>query len=82
MATRGMIAVVEEEIARLELVRKLLTGESSVRSVSSATKKPQGRKSAGRVKRVLSPEARERIASAQRKRWAAVKRAGKRAARA
>jgi hypothetical protein len=82
MATKGMIAVVEEEIARLELVRKLLTGESSVRSISGAAKRPALGKSAGRAKRVLSPEARERIASAQRKRWAAVKRAGKRAARA
>ncbi len=82
MATKGMIAVVEEEIARLQLVRKLLTGESNARSIGIATKKPAVEKFPSRVKRVLSSEARERIASAQRKRWAAVKRAGKKATRA
>jgi hypothetical protein len=81
MVIQGMIAAVEQEIARLELVRKLLSGESSVGSNGTGTGSHKAAKPAARAKRVLTAEAKERIASAQRKRWAAVKKAEKKAAR-
>lgn len=78
MSTKEMIAAVESEITRLQLIRKLLAGETSG-SNGSAPHAVRGSKIAGKVKRVMSAEARERIASAQRKRWALVKRAKKKA---
>jgi topoisomerase IA-like protein len=65
-----LLASIESEIATLQQVRALLAGQD-------------GRVLPGRKpgkKRVLSAEARERIAAAQRKRWAKQKRAAKKAA--
>ncbi len=58
----------EEQIAK---VRQLMSGRATA-SVATDDAAParRGRKP-GRRKRILSPEARERIAAAQRKRWAA-----------
>jgi hypothetical protein len=64
MNREQIIAAIEDEINRLEQVRKLLksaTGHSLVSS-GAATKAPR--------KRILSPEARQRIAAAQKRRWA------------
>ena len=75
MTTTQMVAVLDAEIARLEQVRELLAGaargpelskKKGSRATSGTTTEGSGRK-----KRTLSPEARERIASAQRARWAA-----------
>lgn len=63
MTTTKIIATIDEEIARLEQAKKLLTG------LSSGAPKP------AKQKRNLSPEARARIAAAQKKRWAKQKRA-------
>jgi hypothetical protein len=52
-------------------------GDDAVRA--STAKRPA--KKAARVARTLSPEARERIAEAQRARWAATKKATKKAAK-
>jgi hypothetical protein len=62
MTREELVAAVDEEISRLEKVRALLlsTGGSKF---SSAFGKP-------RKKRVLSADARARIAAAQRRRWA------------
>jgi hypothetical protein len=62
----------EEQIAK---VRTLMSGRSSAPSAAYAEapdNPPAARKArkGPRRKRVLSPEARERIAAAQRKRWA------------
>jgi hypothetical protein len=68
MAIDSIITQIDSEIARLTQVRSLLAGSGS----SSAT--PRKARSAGsksRKARVLSPEARKRIADAQRRRWAA-----------
>jgi hypothetical protein len=59
--------VLNEEIARLEEVKRLLTGTSA--RAGAAPRKP-GRKPG----RTMSAAARERIAAAQRKRWAKAKR--------
>ena len=72
MTTAEIIAGIDDELARLHQVRYLLGGHGP-----TATRAP---KTALRKKRVLSPEARERIATAQRKRWAKQKRSAKKAA--
>jgi hypothetical protein len=70
MAIESILAQIDSEIARLTQVRSLLAGSAS----SSATERKTRKTSAkGRKARVLSPEARKRIADAQRKRWAAQK---------
>jgi hypothetical protein len=70
-----LLSTIDAEISRLQQVRALLAGATTStrdgkRAVVSVPKK------AGR-KRTMSPEARARIAEAQRKRWAAAKKVGK-----
>jgi hypothetical protein len=72
MSMESILAEIDAEIARLTQVRSLLAGSRSMSSSSSANKLPKG-PTKRRKKRVLSPEARKRIAEAQRKRWAAQK---------
>ncbi len=66
MTTTTIIAAIDAEIARLEQAKKLLN------DTPSGAPKP-----VTKVKRNLSPEARARIAAAQKKRWAKQKRAQK-----
>ena len=82
MAIDSVIAQIDAEIARLTQVRSLLassTGSTTVTARGSKAKKAPA-KTATRRKRTLSPEARKRIAEAQRKRWAAQKSKAKKAA--
>ena len=72
METTQLLAALDEEISRLTQARNLLGGQSDTASVRSQS---PGSIRAVVVKRVLSPEARKRIADAQRKRWAAYKKA-------
>jgi len=66
MTIANIIEELDAEIARLQHVRALLS--------SGPTSGVRGsRNGMLRKKRTLSPEARERIAAAQRKRWAAQK---------
>ncbi|HVZ84799.1 MAG TPA: hypothetical protein VG893_14080 [Terracidiphilus sp.] len=65
MSIESIVAEIDAEIARLTQVRTLL---ASTGKVSAKLAAPKTRK-----KRVLSPEARKRIADAQKKRWAAVR---------
>jgi hypothetical protein len=87
MSIANILKELDAEIARLERARTLLSKGSNL---NLASLKASGRighraaqdgyaapKTATRKKRVLSPEARQRIADAQRKRWAAQKRAAK-----
>ncbi len=61
-----ILSSIDAQIASLEQARNLLTDSgTSRRGKKSATAVPTKRK------RKMSPEARERIAAAQRKRWAA-----------
>jgi len=64
MTREELVAAVDEEISRLEKVRALLqsTGGSRIATTSFGNKP--------RKKRVLSADARARIAAAQRRRWA------------
>jgi hypothetical protein len=65
MSREQILIAIDEEISKLQQVRRLLqsTGGSKLVSNFSANGKP-------RAKRVLSPEARQRIAAAQKRRWA------------
>ena len=62
MNTAELLAGVDEEISRLQQVRNLLRGGGGGVPSPFATK--------SRKKRVLSADARARIAAAQRRRWA------------
>lgn len=89
MANESILSLIEAEIAKLTRVRALLanTGKAaakanklvertSKKSAASATNKAKAKTAkVGKAKkeRVLSPEARKRIADAQRRRWAAQK---------
>jgi len=67
MTRQEMIAAVDAEITRLERIRELLKKSHSDRftlSEMSSQEAEPGRK------RVLSQEARKRIAQAQKRRWA------------
>lgn len=69
MSHQQILAAIDEEIRRLQQVRKLLQGAAGGKLAGSlGTEK--------RTRRILSPEARERIAAAQRRRWAKQKKAG------
>ena len=76
MAMDSILDQIDAEIARLTQVRSLLanTGKVGARlpelKTSKRTKAPKAKT---RKTRVLSPDARKRIADAQRRRWAAQK---------
>jgi hypothetical protein len=74
MAIESIVALIDEEIAKLTQIRTLLatTGTATYKEAGPKTKKAPA-KPKGKKRRVLSPEARKRIADAQRKRWAAQK---------
>lgn len=69
MSTEWILAEIDAEIEKLTKARTLLANVGKV----SAKLATNGRGLAGKVrkKRVLSADARKRIADAQRKRWAA-----------
>lgn len=74
MANDSILALIDAEIARLTQVRSLLAGVGKVApTVTERKNKKTPAKAKTRKTRVLSPEARKRIADAQRKRWAAQK---------
>jgi hypothetical protein len=66
MSRQQIIAAIDEEIGRLHQVRKLLQSSSGNLSIGSSAKT--------RKERVLSPDARQRISAAQKRRWAKQKR--------
>ena len=71
MTIDSILAQLDSEIARLTQVRALLA--NSAKSTSKLSFAKVGKVGKRRKKRVLSAEARKRIADAQRKRWAAQK---------
>jgi hypothetical protein len=74
MAIESILTQIDAEIARLTHIRSLLSSGGEVSKKSAGTKaKKTPAKPKGKKRRVLSPEARKRIADAQRKRWAAQK---------
>jgi hypothetical protein len=72
MAIDSILAQIDAEIASLKQVRSLLadSGKVATKTIERKTRKAPAK---AKKQRVLSPEARKRIADAQRKRWAAQK---------
>jgi hypothetical protein len=87
MDTQAIITALDTEIARLQGVKALLAS-SNAHALTGNLKRGPGRpKKAASVvapkKRTgISPEARERIAVAQKARWAKVRKAAKKTAKA
>jgi hypothetical protein len=81
MDTVSIIQEIDSEISRLQQARTLLTGTATKRSLG----RPKRTEAVSRTvaveptKRVLSAEARARIAAAQKLRWAKSRRAAKKA---
>jgi hypothetical protein len=75
MSITEIVKELDAEIARLQGAKQLLEGLSGNGS-SSGTRRSTVAAS-GKKRRVLSAEARQRIAEAQRKRWAAQKKVAK-----
>ena len=73
MGLSNILATIDAEIARLQQARALLASTAATTAHTPAPKTT-------RRKRVMSAEARKRIAEAQRKRWAAQKKATAKAA--
>jgi len=73
MSIDSILLQIDAEIARLTQARSLLANIAEVTSkaIERKTKKSPAKVKTARKTRVLSPEARKRIADAQRKRWAA-----------
>jgi len=69
MDTAQLVSEIDSEIARLQQARTILAGVDSATHAKSPGKK-----------RTLSPEARARIAAAQKRRWAKQKAAAKKSA--
>jgi len=67
MDNRLILVALDEEIARLQEARRVLAGMGTEDGHVGRKKK--------RSKRRLSPEARAKIAAAQKRRWTAVKKA-------
>jgi hypothetical protein len=73
MAIENILAQIDSEIARLKQARSLLATIGTAATKAGRKAKKASAKAKPRKKRVLSAEARKRIADAQRKRWAAVR---------
>jgi hypothetical protein len=73
MAIDSILVQIDAEIARLTQVRSLLANTGKVATKVTERKTKKVAKKAAKKGRVLSAEARKRIADAQRKRWAAQK---------
>ncbi len=73
MAIENILAGIDVEIARLQRARALLATLDSVSTKAERKTKKAPAKAKPRKKRVLSAEARKKIADAQHRRWAAQK---------
>ena len=66
MSREQILKAIDDEISKLQQARKLLQSSGGSKLVSGLSS--NGRKT--RTRRTLSPEARARIAAAQKRRWA------------
>lgn len=80
MTTQQILTAIDEEISRLQQVRQLLSEDGSNPRRTTATSFAFDSNTVARKRKPLSKAARERIAAAQRKRWAKQKAAAKKAA--
>jgi hypothetical protein len=79
MKVDEIIAGIDEEIAKLQQARKLLSGKDAgpVRKNRGTAAPADSTAAPAKKRHPLSPEARARIVAAQKKRWAAAKKAAK-----
>jgi hypothetical protein len=77
MDTQEIITQIDSEIARLEQVKSLLSGTIPTTKGKRGPKPKNAPIPITAKKRFLSPEARARIAAAQKTRWAKVRKAAK-----
>jgi len=75
MGVSDIIASIDREIAQLRQARILLGGGGAGLHGKKSVKLARVAGKTAKKKRVLSPEGRKRIAEAQKKRWAAQKKA-------
>ena len=73
MDTQKIVAEIDAELTRLQQVKALLTGTTTAQNRTARRNSMAGTSG----KRTLSADARERIAAAQRARWAKSKKTGK-----
>jgi hypothetical protein len=73
MSIENIVSQIDAELARLIEARALLAsaGRIDLKKVVPAKATAKAAAKTAKKKRILSPEARKRIADAQRKRWAA-----------
>jgi hypothetical protein len=72
MSRESILSEIDREIAQLQEVRSILAGGTTISKKNRGSKATAAPSAAPR-KRTLSPEARARIAAAQKRRWAAEK---------
>ncbi len=77
MGITEIVTALDDEINRLQQVRSLLTDTKGGVTRAATSFAFGANQTKPRKRRHLSAEARERIAAAQRKRWAAQKKAAK-----
>jgi len=77
MGINEIVAVLDDETSRLQQVRSLLAGTKGSVTRAATSFAFGANQAKPRKRRHLSAEARVRIATAQRKRWAAQKKAAK-----
>jgi hypothetical protein len=86
MDTQAIIEALDNEIARLQEVKALLAAANATALTGNLKRSPGRPKKAATVvapkKRVISAEAKEKMAAAQKARWAKVRKAAKKAAKA
>jgi hypothetical protein len=73
--SQEILEQIDAEISRLQQVKALLQGANGHQPSAVARHSQSAASAPARVKRVLSPEARKKIAAAQRKRWANARKA-------
>jgi hypothetical protein len=78
MDTNDIVLEIDAEISRLRQARAILSGTSTL--VKRKAGRPSGTNlpKAAKARRTMSAEAREKIATAQRARWAKTRKAAKR----
>ncbi len=79
MGIESILVQIDAEIARLTQARKLLASSAGA-NIADGAVKVKATPAKPRKKRVLSADARKRIADAQKKRWAAQRAKSKRGA--
>ncbi len=75
MNTKEILEHINDEIERLQQVKALLQGSNGHARSTASTRSTASNGTAPTGKRILSLEARKKIAAAQRRRWAKVRKA-------